>query len=106
MGFCQLVMVNPHGMVPVRSRPFSIFLRSSQAIADLLKPLLPPLLRLQDLVYLCNAICKWTTPTAELNEVFRKVLTSFKEMLGEAWSANFPTFPPALQERLRSRYQL
>ena len=28
---------------------------------------------LGDLIYLCNAICKWTTPSQELNATFAKV---------------------------------
>lgn len=28
---------------------------------------------LPDLIYLCNAICKWTTPSPELNATFAKV---------------------------------
>jgi transportin-1 len=28
---------------------------------------------LGDLIYLCNAICKWTTPSPELNATFAKV---------------------------------
>jgi len=57
-------------------------------------------------LWFCNAVVRWTTPSEELNDMFRKILTGFKEMSGAQWDEQLNHFPPAITERLRQRYQL
>ncbi|PWN46719.1 ARM repeat-containing protein [Violaceomyces palustris] len=57
-------------------------------------------------VYFCNAVVRWTTPSAELNEMFRKILTGFREMSGAQWDVQKAQFPPVIVQRLADRYGL
>ncbi|KAN0062736.1 hypothetical protein ACQY0O_004931 [Thecaphora frezii] len=57
-------------------------------------------------VYFCNAVVRWTTPSAELNEMFRKILTGFRDMAGAQWEVQKQQFPPVIVQRLADRYQL
>ncbi|KAG8926580.1 hypothetical protein FRC01_008665 [Tulasnella sp. 417] len=55
-------------------------------------------------VWFCNAVVKWKTPSPELRDMFTKILHGFKEMAGPQWSQQIATYPPPLQEALRSQY--
>jgi transportin-1 len=57
-------------------------------------------------LWFCNAVVKWQTPSQELNELFRRILTGFKQLLGAQWDSQMAGMPPQIQERLRQRYQL
>ncbi len=56
--------------------------------------------------YFCMAVVRWTTPSAELNESFRNILTGFRDASGEQWEAQKKQFPPLIVQRLASRYGL
>lgn len=58
----------------------------------------------QSLLWFCNAIVKWTNPSAELNAMFQQLLTSFKQHDAAGWQATVGSFPPVIQEKLRQRY--
>ncbi|KAG8926361.1 hypothetical protein FRC03_004321 [Tulasnella sp. 419] len=55
----------------------------------------------QHFLWFCNAVVKWNTPSDELREMFRKILTGFKQMSGAQWGTQIP---PLIQEGLRERY--
>ncbi|KAJ1019579.1 hypothetical protein NDA18_006057 [Ustilago nuda] len=57
-------------------------------------------------VYFCNAVVRWSTPSAELNEMFGKILTGFREMSGDEWEVQKQQFPPVIVQRLADRYGL
>ncbi|CAB4483237.1 unnamed protein product [Rhizophagus irregularis] len=38
-------------------------------------------------LYFCDAVVQWQHPPPELNEIFRKILTGFKQMMGPNWEA-------------------
>lgn len=42
---------------------------------------------------------RWSTPSAELNEMFRKILTGFRDMSGAQWEVQKATFPPVIVQR-------
>lgn len=74
----------------------------------------------------CNAVCRWQTPSAELNDMFQKVgwrhdfritytfankrspsqiMIGFKQMLGDAaWAQETAAWPEVLLRRLNERY--
>jgi transportin-1 len=58
------------------------------------------------LVYLIDAIVQWHQPPDSLNESFRKVLTLFKQGMGNEWERTLATFPTLIKERLKERYGL
>lgn len=55
-------------------------------------------------VWFCNAVVKWKSPSPELRDMFTKILHGFKEMSGPQWSQQISTYPPPLQEALRTLY--
>lgn len=57
-------------------------------------------------VYFCNAVVRWSTPSAELNDMFRKILTGFRDMSGPQWEVQKSHFPPVIVQRLADRYGL
>ncbi|KDN41076.1 ARM repeat-containing protein [Tilletiaria anomala UBC 951] len=57
-------------------------------------------------VYFCMAVVRWTTPSAELNNMFISILTGFKDMSGAQWEEQKKHFPPLIVQRLQSRYGL
>ncbi|GAC74411.1 nuclear transport receptor Karyopherin-beta2/Transportin [Moesziomyces antarcticus T-34] len=57
-------------------------------------------------VYFCNAVVRWSTPSAELNDMFRKILTGFRDMSGPQWDVQKAQFPPVIVQRLADRYGL
>ncbi|KAL9937734.1 hypothetical protein V8E36_003279 [Tilletia maclaganii] len=57
--------------------------------------------------YFCNAVVRWTTPSAQLNDMFRKILTGFRDASGpEQWESQKQSFPPVIRQRLQDRYGL
>ncbi|PKI85533.1 hypothetical protein MVES_000217 [Malassezia vespertilionis] len=54
--------------------------------------------------YFCNAVVRWTKPSARLNEMFSKILHGFREMSGDKWEAHKAQFPQIIRERLEERY--
>lgn len=58
----------------------------------------------QALLWFCNAIVRWNTPSPELNAMFQELLAGFKANDPQAWQAQVGTFPPGIQERLAQRY--
>jgi transportin-1 len=42
----------------------------------------------------------------QLNEMFRSILTAFRDMSGSQWDATKAQFPPVIRERLEERYGL
>lgn len=57
-------------------------------------------------IWFCNAVCKWQQPSRELDGMFRQILQAFKTQMGGEWDSQVATFPPAIRERLRDRYQV
>jgi transportin-1 len=57
-------------------------------------------------LYFCDAVVQWQQPPPELNEIFRKILTGFKQMMGPNWEAYTSNFPPHIRQRLLERYAL
>ncbi|CAG8553062.1 7040_t:CDS:10 [Diversispora eburnea] len=57
-------------------------------------------------LYFCDAVVQWQHPPPELNEIFRKILTGFKQMMGPNWDAYTSHFPPHIRQRLLERYGL
>ncbi|KAI0687106.1 ARM repeat-containing protein [Cytidiella melzeri] len=58
----------------------------------------------KSLLWFCNAIVKWTSPSAELNAMFQQLLSGFKQHDSAGWTATVGSFPPVIQEKLRTRY--
>ena len=58
----------------------------------------------KSLLWFCNAVVRWSTPSAELNGMFHALLNGFKASDPTAWAASVATFPPVIQERLAQRY--
>ncbi|TFY79591.1 hypothetical protein EWM64_g4421 [Hericium alpestre] len=58
----------------------------------------------KSLLWFCNAIVRWNSPSAELNSMFQTLLSGFKAADAAGWQAQVATFPPAIQERLAQRY--
>ncbi|KAA1476473.1 ARM repeat-containing protein [Dentipellis sp. KUC8613] len=58
----------------------------------------------KSLLWFCNAIIRWNSPSAELNNMFQGLLSSFKAADAAGWQAQVSTFPPVIQERLAERY--
>ncbi|KAK0525033.1 hypothetical protein OC834_004616 [Tilletia horrida] len=57
--------------------------------------------------YFCNAVVRWTTPSAQLNDMFRKILSGFRDASGpEQWESQKQSFPPVIRQRLQDRYGL
>ncbi|WFD32655.1 hypothetical protein MSPP1_003704 [Malassezia sp. CBS 17886] len=56
--------------------------------------------------YFCNAVVRWTHPSATLNDMFRKILYGFREMSGDKWDELIAQFPPPIRQRLEERYGL
>ncbi|KAJ3054631.1 Transportin-1 [Rhizophlyctis rosea] len=56
--------------------------------------------------YFCDAIVRWKRISPELNEMFRNVLTYFKNGWGQQWPGVMAKLPPQVQEELRRRYAL
>ncbi|CAI2178857.1 6952_t:CDS:10 [Funneliformis geosporum] len=61
---------------------------------------------IQSFLYFCDAVVQWQQPPTELNEIFRKILTGFKQMMGPNWEAYTSNFPPHIRQRLHERYAL
>lgn len=60
----------------------------------------------KSLLWFCNAIVRWNSPSAELNAMFQQLLSGFKQHDPSAWAAQVASFPPVIQERLASRYNV
>ncbi|KAI0317407.1 ARM repeat-containing protein [Amylostereum chailletii] len=58
----------------------------------------------KSLLWFCNAIVRWNTPSPELNAMFQNLLSGFKAHDEAGWQAQVATFPPVIQERLAARY--
>lgn len=59
----------------------------------------------KDFMQFCNAVCRWQTPSPELNDMFRKIMVGFKQMLGDqAWAQETSAWPEVLLRRLNERY--
>lgn len=54
--------------------------------------------------FFCNAVVRWNKPSMQLNEMFRSILTAFRDMSGSQWDATKAQFPPVIRERLEERY--
>ena len=62
---------------------------------------------LEALIQLCDAIGSWAAPPQELNEMFRTILSGYKNSIPpEQWAAFYATFPEHLSRRLTERYGL
>ena len=89
-GLCTLVQVNPAGIAKVRFakadfRFYLIFL-------------------FQSLLWFCNSIVRWNSPSPELDNMFRTLLHGFKQHDEAGWAAQIASFPAMIQERLATRY--
>jgi transportin-1 len=58
----------------------------------------------QSLLWFCNSIVRWNQPSPELNSMFQQLLQGFKQHDAAGWAAQVASFPPAIQERLATRY--
>ena len=56
--------------------------------------------------YLCDALVEYKDPPAELEEMFRNLLTSYKHSVGEKWLDYLESFPSDLKEQLKGRFGL
>ncbi|EDR00554.1 uncharacterized protein LACBIDRAFT_240538 [Laccaria bicolor S238N-H82] len=74
-GLCVLVQTNPQGIAKAWS-----------------------------LLWFCNSIVRWNQPSPELNNMFQTLLQGFKAHDAAGWAAQVASFPPAIQERLATRY--
>ncbi|GAA5857231.1 hypothetical protein JCM8547_009387 [Rhodosporidiobolus lusitaniae] len=55
--------------------------------------------------YFLNAVARWTSPSDQLNEMFKAILHAFKGLSeGPAWDAQLAHLPPVIVQRLRERY--
>lgn len=59
---------------------------------------------LQSLLWFCNSIVRWNTPSSELFSMFQTLLQGFQQHDPAAWAAQTAVFPLAIQERLASRF--
>jgi transportin-1 len=91
-GFCTLVQTNPSGIAKVSPTAYSRDMMTNRLM--------------QSILWFCNAIVRWTTPSAELNAMFQQLLAGFKQADPTGWQAQMATFPPAIQERLVARYNV
>jgi transportin-1 len=92
-GFCTLVQANPAGIRQVRS--LTLPFRATDRFAEPAP---------QSLLWFCNAIVRWNTPSAELNNMFHHLLVGFKTQDPAMWATQVASFPPVIQERLATRY--
>ncbi|CAJ0823134.1 10578_t:CDS:10, partial [Entrophospora sp. SA101] len=51
-------------------------------------------------MFFCDAVVQWQEPPPTLNEVFHKILTGFKQMMGPNWEEYTNRFPPYIRQRL------
>ncbi|KIJ66034.1 hypothetical protein HYDPIDRAFT_87751 [Hydnomerulius pinastri MD-312] len=58
----------------------------------------------KSLLWFCNAIVRWNSPSPELNAMFQQLLTGFRNHDVDGWRAQVSVFPPVIQERLAARY--
>ncbi|KAN0081336.1 Armadillo-type fold [Tylopilus felleus] len=58
----------------------------------------------KSLLWFCNAIVRWNNPSPELNAMFQQLLTGFRNHDIAGWQAQVTSFPPAIQDRLATRY--
>lgn len=58
----------------------------------------------KSLLWFCNSIVRWTSPSPELNQMFQTLLQGFKQHDEAGWAAQVAAFPPVIQERLALRY--
>ncbi|KAG6816592.1 hypothetical protein H0H87_004818 [Tephrocybe sp. NHM501043] len=58
----------------------------------------------KSLLWFCNSIVRWNTPSPELFNMFQTLLQGFQQHDPAAWAAQTASFPPAIQERLAARY--
>jgi transportin-1 len=92
-GFCTLVQANPAGISKVSRLQYFPY---HHRVTLILVP--------QSLLWFCNAVVRWNTPSAELNNMFMTLLNGFKASDPAAWAASVSSFPPVIQERLATRY--
>ncbi|TFK50859.1 ARM repeat-containing protein [Heliocybe sulcata] len=58
----------------------------------------------KSILWFCNAIVRWNSPTPELNSMFQTLLNGFKQHDPAGWAQQVASFPPGIQERLHQRY--
>lgn len=58
----------------------------------------------KSLLWFCNSIVKWNTPSSELNAMFQQLLQSFKLHDPQGWNEQVASFPLMIQEKLAQRY--
>ncbi|KAF8141179.1 armadillo-type protein [Boletus edulis] len=58
----------------------------------------------KSLLWFCNAVVRWNNPSPELNAMFQQLLTGFRNHDVAGWQAQVASFPPAIQDRLATRY--
>ncbi|KAL5531979.1 hypothetical protein ACEPAF_5542 [Sanghuangporus sanghuang] len=58
----------------------------------------------KSLLWFCNAIVRWQTPSQELNHAFSQILRGLKEWDLNSWNTQVSTFPQVIQARLNERY--
>ncbi|KAF9563008.1 transportin-PC [Agrocybe pediades] len=58
----------------------------------------------KSLLWFCNSIIRWNSPSPELNNMFQTLLQGFKQHDEAGWAAQVAAFPPVIQERLAQRY--
>ncbi|BGP12891.1 hypothetical protein JCM10213_005156 [Rhodosporidiobolus nylandii] len=55
--------------------------------------------------YFLNAVARWTSPSEQLNEMFKTILQAFKGLSeGPQWEQQLAHLPPVIVQRLRERY--
>ncbi|KAJ1986624.1 hypothetical protein H4R33_003253 [Dimargaris cristalligena] len=59
---------------------------------------------LPSFVYFCDAVARWQTPSAPLNEMMGKILHGVKQMSGENWAGYLNSFPENIRTVLVERY--
>ncbi|RKP06775.1 Transportin-PC [Thamnocephalis sphaerospora] len=52
----------------------------------------------------CEAILQWQAPSAELNDLFGKILHAYKGMLAAEWDSSMACFPQQMRMALHERY--
>jgi len=54
--------------------------------------------------YFCDAVIEYKNPGEDLEKLFKGILTSFKESIGEKWAGYVSAFPADLRQKLNQRF--
>jgi len=58
----------------------------------------------KSLLWFCTAIVRWTQPSAELNDMFARILHGFKQQDTTGWVKEVSSFPPVILQQLQQKY--